>query len=176
MQLRSGFFASRRFAGLALASAALLLGAAVLPGSYAGAASSPFDGLHGSWSGSGTLKLADGGSERLRCRVTYEVGGGGQRLKQDLRCAGDSWKFDVESEISDNADAGRVSGTWTETNYGTGGFLSGSVSGGAIKARVEGGSFSASVDVATSGAQQSVTIRPNGTEVAEVSVTLRKSG
>ena len=133
-------------------------------------------GFAGSWSGDGTIKLASGDSERLRCRVTYAVGKGGNSLRQDLRCASDSYKLDVESEISYNADAGRVSGTWAEKNYSTGGFLSGTVSGGDIRARVDGRSFAAEVAVQTNGNQQSVTIRPEGSDVREVAVSLRRVG
>ena len=160
----------------AVFTAILLLGTGPSLHGGAVAASNPFTGLAGSWSGDGTIKLSSGDSERIRCRVTYAVSGGGNSLRQDLRCASDSYKLDVESEITYNSGAGRVSGTWAESNYGVGVFLSGSVSGGQIRAKVEGPSFSATVNVTTSGSQQSVTIRPQGSDVAEVAVTLRKGG
>jgi len=144
--------------------------------SAARAAANPFTGLAGSWSGDGTIKLASGDSERIRCRATYGVSEGGLRLRQDLRCASDSYKFNVESEITYNASAGIVSGTWAETNYSSSGFLTGTLSGGAIKARVRGKTFSAEVDVNTAGNQQMVSIRPQTSEVSEVAVTLRRSG
>src|SRR5215210_7708085 len=124
------------------------------------AASTPFAGLAGSWSGEGTIKLASGDSERIRCRATYDVTEGGLRLTQALKCASDSYQFNVESDISYNVDAGVVSGTWAETNYSSSGFLRGTVSGGTIKAHVKGKSFAAQVDVSTSGNQQMVSIRP----------------
>ena len=163
-----------RLAALAAAAAFLCLDIPVTGG--AAAAANPFDGLAGSWSGTGTIKLASGVSERIRCRATYGVTNGGLRLTQDLRCASDSYTFNVESDISYNADAGIVSGTWAETNYSSSGFLSGTVSGGTIKARVKGKTFQAEVDVSTSGNEQSVSIRPKVSEVAEVAVTMRKGG
>lgn len=176
MSLQSTRPAADRFRRAVLASLLLLAGASPSLQSTAEAASNPFVGLAGSWSGTGTIRLASGDSERIRCRATYRVGDSGLSLQQDLRCASDSYRFDVESEITYNADAGRVSGIWAETNYSAGGFLSGSVRGGQIEARVEGRSFSAAVAVTTNGNQQSVTIRPQGTDVTEVAVTMRRTG
>ena len=159
------------------AFAALLLFSGVQPVlKSAEAAPNPLADMAGSWSGTGTIKLASGDNERIRCRATYTLGNNGRSVQQDLRCASDSYKFDVESDFSYNADAGIVSGTWAETNYATGGFFTGTVSGGSINARVEGRSFKATVAVNTSGDQQSVTIRPQGTDVTEVAVTMQRTG
>ena len=157
----------------ALAASVALLGTGSSPHGGAAAATSPFAAMAGSWSGEGTIKMSTGDSERIRCRVTYALEG--TKLRQNLRCASDSYKLDVKSELSYNAGAGRVSGTWSETNYGVGGFLSGSVVGGQIRATVEGQNFAATVDVTTNGNQQSVTIRPQRTDVSEVAVTLRRA-
>jgi hypothetical protein len=158
------------------ATVAVLLGLHASAFSGAEAAAGPFDSFAGSWSGSGTLKFASGESERLRCRVTYAVGGGGQRLQQELRCASDSYSFNVTSAFSYNAEAGRLSGTWTEANYNNHGFLSGTVNGGHIEATVEGRNFTASIALTTRGDEQSVTIQPADSDVSEVSVALRRSG
>ncbi len=74
------------------ASAALLFVAASFTGAEraAFAAEGPFAGLAGSWSGSGTVSLSNGGRERIRCRATYSVGGGGRTMQPSLRCARDS--------------------------------------------------------------------------------------
>src|SRR4051812_16003434 len=40
-------------------------------------AQTPFAGLAGTWSGSGTVSLSGGARERIRCRSTYQVGGEG---------------------------------------------------------------------------------------------------
>ena len=158
--------------GTALAASIAVLGMGYPLHGGAAAATSPFAAMAGSWSGDGTIKMSTGDSERIRCRGTYALEGA--KLRQTLRCASDSYKLDVKSELSYNSGAGRVSGTWSETNYGVGGFLSGSVVGGQIRARVEGQNFAATVDVTTSGDQQSVTIRPQQTDVSEVAVTLRR--
>jgi len=53
------------------------------------AQSGPFAGLSGSWAGAGTIGMSNGASERIRCRASYAVGGGGRSLQQNLRCASD---------------------------------------------------------------------------------------
>src|SRR5258705_9723233 len=59
----------------------------------------PFAALSGGWSGGGSITLASGQRERLRCRANYNVGENGTRLQQSLRCASDSYRFDVNGNI-----------------------------------------------------------------------------
>jgi hypothetical protein len=137
-------------------------------------AAGPFDGLAGSWSGGGTIKMATGASERIRCRVTYAVSGGGSSVRQDLRCASDSYRFNLTASVASSGSS--ISGTWSETTRGVGGRISGTARGGRITALAEGSSFSANLTVTTSGNTQSVSIRSPGSEVREVSMSLRKGG
>lgn len=172
----SGDDGRRRRSLQALACASMLMLQAVASGGSAAAeASALFADLSGSWAGNGTMALSGGTNERLRCRAKYSVDGAGTGLKQELRCASDSYRFDVASDVYYNAGAGTVSGTWAETNYSAGGFLKGSVSGNEIKARVEGKSFAAVIVVTMSGSEQSVVISPTGTDVTEVSVKLSRA-
>jgi len=165
---RSSVLAASAAALLALASPS---GLGVQPAFASGL----FTGFEGSWSGDGTLTLAGGSSESIRCRATYEVENDGNKLKQELRCASDSYTLTVESNVTYNSDAGVISGTWHETGYSTGGFLNGNASAGRIDARVEGNGFSASVEITTTSNQQVVTIRPQNMDVTEVSVTMRRT-
>ena len=71
------------------------------------AQSPPFAGLAGSWTGSGSISLSDGSKERLRCKATYQVSAADARLQQSLRCASDSYRFDLNSDI---ASSGRHRG------------------------------------------------------------------
>jgi hypothetical protein len=133
----------------------------------------PFVGLSGSWSGSGFIKLASGQRERLRCRANYNVGENGTRLGQSLRCASDSYRFDVNSNIV--SEAGTLRGSWTETSRNASGSVSGRASGGQIQARIDGAGFSANLVVSTRGDRQSVTIESPGHEITEVSVALTRA-
>jgi hypothetical protein len=134
----------------------------------------PFAGLSGGWSGGGFLRLDNGQRERLRCRANYHVEENGRRLQQNLRCASDSYRFDINSNIA--ADNGELTGSWSETNRNISGNLSGRVNGGQIQARIDGAGFSASSMVTTRGNRQSVIIQSPGHEVSEVSVSLTRTG
>jgi hypothetical protein len=125
----------------------------------------------GSWVGTGTISTING-SERIRCRVNYSLAGPNS-LHQDLRCASDSYNFQVSSNIVDQG--GAISGTWTEVTRGVSGNVSGRMGGGAIEVAVSGPSFSAGLSISMSGNRQSVSIRPSGGDIRNVSVSLMKS-
>lgn len=161
-----------RKAGYALAAAAVVA-AFLLPVTRAHAQRGPFANLAGGWSGSGFITRANGQRERLRCRATYSVGGAGTQLSQNLRCASDSYRFDINSNVV--SEGGMLSGNWDETSRNVSGSVSGRVSGGHILARVDGPQFSADLAISTNGNHQSVTIRSPGHDVTEVAITLTRS-
>jgi hypothetical protein len=138
-----------------------------------GAQRGPFAGLAGNWSGSGFILVAGGGREPLRCRATYAIGGDGTRLHQNLRCASDSYRFDVDGDVV--SEGGVLSGTWSETSRNVSGKVSGRVNGGQIQAQIEGPGFSAGMAINTRGSRQSVTIQSPGYQIAQVSIDLTKS-
>jgi hypothetical protein len=133
----------------------------------------PFTGLQGTWTGGGSITINTGARENIRCRVTYHVSGGGNTLQQSLRCASDSYRFDLAASVSHSG--GSLSGTFSESSRGVGGRLNGRVSGNRITALAEGSGFSATLTVVTTGDRQTVTIRSPGSEVSDVSINLRKS-
>jgi hypothetical protein len=139
---------------------------------YAQRAEPPFAGLAGAWNGGGTITMANGVSERIRCRAGYFVTNQGMNLQQDLRCASDSYRFDVTSTVG--YDSGTIFGTWTETTRNATGSVTGRASGGNIQANIQGVGFLATLTVTTRGHSQSVAIRPTGTDVTAVTITLTK--
>jgi hypothetical protein len=154
----------------ALASAILLISAQghTEPGSEG-----PFVGLSGHWSGAGTITMANGATERIRCKAAYAVNATGKAVQQTLRCASDSYRVEISSNVV--SDGGSLSGSWAEATRGVSGNISGRASGAEIVANVAGAGFTARLDVRTHGDRQSVTIRPQGgTEVSAVSIALRK--
>ncbi len=144
----------------------------VLP-SAAFAQTGGFTALSGSWSGSGSVTLVSGATERIRCRATYEVAPSGNTFQQSLRCTSDSYNFDLRSSVVRSGDA--VSGTWSETSRNVTGGIAGRVSGSQIQAMIQGPAFSASLTLATQGDRQTVSIRSQGTEVSAVSIVLRRA-
>jgi hypothetical protein len=131
----------------------------------------PFAGFDGAWSGNGTISLSDGSSERLRCRADYKVDPTGLGLKQTLRCASDSYKFDLSSDVTSQGD--RVSGSWTETSRNIFGSLQGTAGGGKIEVAVEAPGFTASLTLRATGNKQTVQISSKG-DIRGVSITMVK--
>jgi hypothetical protein len=149
------------------------VGAALLLSVSAGhAQSSPFAGFSGTWSGNGKVSLSDGSSERLRCRATYTVDGSGRALRQTLRCASDSYKFDLSSNVTSNGN--NITGSWSETSRNIVGNLQGTAGGGQINVAVEAVGFSAHLTLRTNGNKQTVQISSPG-DIRDVSITMVKS-
>jgi hypothetical protein len=156
--------------GLAVAAAAALLGFAALPGTVQ-AFSSPFTAMSGSWSGSGTITTSSGNKERIRCRAKYDVDGAGSSLDLTLRCASDSYNFELQSNATHNN--GAVSGTWSENTRHVGGNIDGSARGNVLSLRVSG-VISATLGVSTNANQQSISIQAPGTELHSVAISLSR--
>jgi hypothetical protein len=135
------------------------------------AQSGPFTGFDGSWSGSGTVALSDGSTERIRCKADYKVNGSGLGLKQNLHCASDSYKFDLSSDVTSNGD--RISGNWSERSRNIFGNLQGTAGGGQIEVFVEAAGFAANLTLTTRGNKQTVQISSKG-EIRGVNITMTK--
>jgi hypothetical protein len=134
-------------------------------------AAGPFSALSGSWSGSGTIKKSDGGSERIRCRSNYEPSGANLALR--MRCASDSYNIDLTASVA--YQGGSISGSWQEATRGVGGSLSGQASGGGSHVQaVASGPVTSNITVQTRGNHQSVSIITPGAEVPEVVVSQEK--
>ncbi len=132
----------------------------------------PFAGLAGSWSGTGAITLASGSHERIRCRAVYEAPGG-RTLALRLRCASDSYNFDLNANLTHNGNS--ISGSWSEVTRNVTGSVSGRASGATIQAVATSVVFSANLTLTTRGNRQSVSIRSPGTEFSEAAITLNRS-
>ena len=157
-----------RKAAKAAAVAAIL----VLSTSAGYAQSRPFAGFDGAWSGNGTVLLSDGTNEHLRCRAVYQLDGTGLVLKQTLRCASDSYKFDLTSDVTSHGD--HITGNWSETNRNISGSLLGTAGAGKIDVKVESAGFNATLTLRTTGNKQTVQISSQG-DIRGVSITMVKS-
>jgi hypothetical protein len=144
-------------------SAALMLSVS------AGHAQSPFAGFNGAWSGNGIVSLSDGSTERIRCRAVYKVDNSGLALQQSLKCASDSYKFDLSSNVTSQGD--RIAGTWSEASRNINGNLQGTAGGGQIEVFVEAAGFAATLNLTTRGNKQSVSISSKG-EIRGVTINM----
>jgi hypothetical protein len=154
---------------LAGAVAAAAVSSSAVPAPRSG----PFVGLSGSWSGAGTISLNNGSKERIRCRAQYRVTDTGSDAQLELRCAGDSYKFELQSSVSHNG--GSISGTWSEATRGAIGTISGTSSGNRLDLRANSPTFSAFLAMVTRSNQQSISIQSPGSEISAVSINLNRS-
>jgi hypothetical protein len=152
--------------------AGAVVAALVLSTSAGHAQARPFAGFDGAWSGNGTVSLSDGSTERLRCRAAYTIDSTGLALKQALRCASDSYKFDLTSDVTSHGD--HITGNWSETNRNISGSLLGTAGSGRIDVTVESPGFTASLTLRANGNKQTVQISSKG-DIRGVSITMVKS-
>jgi len=154
------------------AAIALCAGIGTAGGVYA--AENPFASLAGSWSGVGRISVQDGSSERIRCRGSYRPDRAGTSLALHLRCASDSYTFELSSDITN--ERGVLSGSWNESSRQVYGSLSGRVAGGHIQATASSPAFTATLSIETRGNSQNVVIRAPGSQISEVTVRLARAG
>jgi hypothetical protein len=135
--------------------------------------SSPFRAMAGAWMGGGTISMSNGEQERLRCRAAYDVDGGGAALRLNLRCASESFNFDLASNVEYRG--GAISGEWNEASRNASGTIEGRAAGDRIEAAARGQTFSADLSLTTRGNRQTVSIRPQaGADITAVSLSLER--
>ena len=169
MLLRSMKLFARALGGPAFAVALSLLAP---PGYAQRAADSPFAGLSGSWSGSGSIAMSSGVKERIRCRAVYRVDHDSVYLRLELRCASDSYKFELQSSVTHSN--GTISGIWNELTRGAAGDVSGIAIGHQIQLRAIGPTFAAIMVMNTRADRQSISIQAPGSEMSEVTISLNR--
>lgn len=134
----------------------------------------PFAQLAGSWSGSGTIDLSKGKHEPIKCRASYDVLEDQNKLQLNIRCASDSYNFDLRGSAT--YAGGVITGNWSESTRNAAGTLSGKVEGVGFQVLAKGPSFTASMNLVTHGDEQSVTIRSQDAqaEVQGATITLQR--
>jgi len=156
----------------ALLRTAVVCTAMMLSGSASHAQSAPFAGMAGVWTGSGTITLDSGESERIRCKATYAVSNEGDGLNQSLVCASDSYKFDLKSDVI--AKNGSLSGTWREASRNVTGSLEGRAGAGHFNVVVSAPAFTADLSMTTHGNKQTVSITSQS-QIKSASISLSRS-
>ena len=155
--------------------ACALIAAIVMPPLPASGADGPFAEFPGSWSGAGTLRPENGAAERIRCNANYRVGSAPNEINLQLRCASDSYNFDLVGEFAVDGQ-NQVNGRWTERTRSVGGTAVGSRSGDRLQLHVESAGFSAELVMITRNKHQSVIIDSHGAgQVVKASISLNRS-
>lgn len=135
----------------------------------------PFGHLAGNWMGAGTVTYGQGPAERIRCRANYNVGNAGTAVSLQLRCASDSYNFELQGNV--RYQSGEVRGDWRENTRGAAGMVTGSIKGDRVDVRVEGQTFSAILSLVTRGDRQSIAIQaPFGGQMSSANITLNRRG
>jgi hypothetical protein len=137
-----------------LIAAAVLLAAGVTT-TESRAQSGPFAPLAGNWSGSGTVTLDDGSTERIRCRAKYAPIG--PTMEMSLTCASDAYKFNLGASVK--AEGSAIAGSWSETSRNISGSLQGRGGGGNYDLVAATAGFNANISLKTSGNRQNVSMR-----------------
>lgn len=172
MDKRSNSFLAPKAKALGLAAGvAIALG---LAAPQTAAAAAPFASFAGSWSGSGEVIGTNGNRERIRCRAQYSEAKQGEALNQTIVCASESYRIDITSYVE--ATGSSVQGYWREATRNVSGQMSGSIEGGRFNGDVVGPGFSAAVSLSSNGRTQAVNIRPQGGDIADVQIELRRGG
>jgi hypothetical protein len=153
---------------------AAVLGLMACTADISQAADGPFAHFAGNWAGNGTINDQNGSRERIRCRGHYVVGAPGNTLSLSLRCASDSYKVELQSDIS--YDRGVIQGSWNEASRQVYGQLGGRAAANHIDAKVSSVGFNATLSLTTRGNRQEVLIRSPGSEISEVAISLSRKG
>jgi hypothetical protein len=130
-----------------------------------------FARVAGGWSGGGRIVFSDGRDERIRCRASF-ADDGRAALEQHLRCASDSYNFDIGSTVEARGD--EISGNWNETTRNVAGQIEGRVSGNRIEAHVGAAQFQADLALSVAGNTLRVTLVPQSNDVRQIEVMLRR--
>ena len=150
----------------------MAIAATVLLSSGASAGDGPFTGLDGTWSGSGSVKLENGKTEKLKCKGYYNAKEG-NGLGMAINCGNASFKINMRATLK--SAGGQISGSWEEREFNQSGDVSGKATGSGFSLKFTGG-VSGSMSVTTSGSSQTVSISTGGPGFTGVNLQFAKSG
>jgi len=135
----------------------------------------PFARLAGQWAGSGTINLADDTHEPIKCKAAYDVLEEQKKLQINLRCASESYSFDLLASAT--YAAGKVTGVWSESTRNVAGTLSGRAEDNRFQVVAKAESFNASLTLITHGDRQTVAIKSQDAQadIKGASIILRRN-
>jgi hypothetical protein len=155
-------------------SPALLIVAGLIASQSAARAAGPFEKFVGTWSGAGEIIGTNGHRESIRCRAQYSEAKEGSALNQSIVCASESFKLNITSYVEASGES--VQGYWKEASRDASGHVTGRISGGQFEGEFSATAFTAAISLTSSGRTQAVDIKPQGGDISEVHIELRRSG
>ncbi len=130
----------------------------------------PLGELPGRWSGSGSIRMANGTTESVKCVATYFVSG--SNITQNLRCASPGYKIDTKASLA--VRGGQVTGSWEERQYAQAGAVTGRMTSSGFNLTISGAQFTASLHLTSTACKQSLSITPKGFDISRISAGLAK--
>lgn len=131
-----------------------------------------FAALNGAWNGSGTVRLENGKSERLRCKGYYNAKSGNS-LGMAINCGNASFKINMRASLQ--SSGGSISGTWEEREFNQTGNVSGRQTASGFSLKFSG-AIAGSMNVSLTGSRQTVSISTGGPGFTGVNLQFAKSG
>ncbi len=132
------------------------------------ASANPFKKVAGSWRSAGATAIIKGNKERIKCRAKYSVPG--RSVNLNLRCSGPGYFINVS--VNARVIGSKVKGSWSESQFGKSGWLSGRASSKKSSISFSGGGAKGHMSIRlNSGRRHSIYIRANGNRV---SIPLRR--
>jgi hypothetical protein len=169
---------SRKILLMLTTCSALLAVGAIVPGLLSVGsvdpawAATPLEGMAGYWTGSGSVALNSGKTERVKCSVTYKVGDAGGLIKQNMRCASQDYTINASADLRVKGE--HVSGNWEEKTYSATGQVSGRYADNSMNLNIKGANFSAAMNLSLSDCKQTISITPHGLDVSRINIALAK--
>lgn len=137
------------------------------------AAVDPVRSLAGRWAGNGVVEPARGKAESFKCVVTYMETDRTSELRQNVRCASDSYKLETATHLRFAGD--RISGRWEDRINSLDGQVTGAVTPNGFDVTLQGRFFNASMVVEGSGCSQKITVVPERADhIRRLSASLAK--
>jgi len=152
---------------------ALALSLAVAGHAVSAVSATPIDDLSGYWTGAGSVVLANGTTEKVKCAVTYKVSDGGTQIKQSMRCASADYSINASADL--RVKGAQVSGNWEEKTYSAVGEVTGRYDGASFVLTIQGANFTAKMNMSLSACKQQISITPQGLDVNRISLGLARS-
>jgi hypothetical protein len=149
--------------------AALMASASLIAAASPSLANPTFEPLIGSWGGSGTYRLKDGTSEKIKCDAYYT--GSGSQLGIAVRCQGQTNKIEMRSKLT--ANGGSLSGNWEERTYNATGDVTGTLTDSKLHLAITGG-VGGSMTITYDSKKQNVAIATEGIPLKSVTVSLSR--
>ncbi len=123
----------------------------------------------GYWSGYGTIHTTSGEKEKLKCKATYFLDDNGVDLKQNLRCASESYSIKARSKY--HTDGKSITGNWIEETFEIKGNVTGNAKGNKMQLSVRGQHVNAEMSIVVKKCSQNIEIHPKDAPIKLISMT-----